>query len=54
MTARPINIFTKELNFAHSRGIITKRKRMYHRRYEKTSPWAQGLANRKKKVNLSL
>jgi hypothetical protein len=33
---------------------------MYHRRYEKTSPWARGLTNRKKKkeeeeeVNLSL
>jgi hypothetical protein len=32
---------------------------MYHRRYEKTSPWARGLTNRKKKKeeeedNLSL
>jgi hypothetical protein len=37
--------------------IITKRKRIYHRRYEKTSPSARGLTNRKKKeeeVNLSL
>jgi hypothetical protein len=32
---------------------------MYHRKYEKTLPWARGLINRKKKkeeeeVNLSL
>jgi hypothetical protein len=56
--ARPINIFTKELNSAHKQTIITKRKRMYHRRYETTSPSARGLINRKKKeeeeVNLSL
>jgi hypothetical protein len=29
--------------------IMTKRKRMYHRKYEKTLPWARGLINRKKK-----
>jgi hypothetical protein len=29
--------------------IITKRKRIYHRRYEKISPSARGLTNRKKK-----
>jgi hypothetical protein len=38
--------------------MIIKRKRMYHRRYEKTLPSARGLTNRKKKegeeVNLSL
>jgi hypothetical protein len=40
--------------------IITKKKRMHHKRYEKTLPWARGLTNRKTKkeeeeeVNLSL
>jgi hypothetical protein len=38
--------------------IIKKRKRMYHRRYEITSPLVWGLINWKKKeeeeVNLSL
>jgi hypothetical protein len=38
---------------------MTKRKGMYHRKYEKTSSWARGLINRKKKkeeeeVNVSL